>query len=200
MMSRPGVLFLVVGPSGVGKDSLIDGARQFLKDDVSFCFPNRSITRAADAGGETHHAITMQDFDRMAQIGAFFLSWRAHGHGYGIPIAAKNALCRGRSVIVNVSREVIDAARREWSPVRVMLITAPRDVIKQRLIERRRETDDEIERRLDRMDAYQVEGENVREIVNADRLDQAIDRFVALLEHEVLSSIAASQMAGELSE
>ena len=199
-MTRSGVLFLVVGPSGVGKDSLINGARQFLEQDVSFWFPTRFITRPADSGGEIHQALTSDEFDQLARDGAFMLSWHAHGHGYGIPIAAKEALARGRSVIVNVSREVIDEARRMWSPIRVMLITAPRDVLRERLIRRGRETADDIERRLDRMDAYRVAGDDVREVINADQLDRAIDQFVALLEHEVLSSIAERQKAAELSE
>ena len=197
---RSGVLFLVVGPSGVGKDSLINGARQFLEQDVSFWFPTRFITRPADSGGEIHQALTSDEFDQLARDGAFMLSWRAHGHGYGIPVAAKEALARGRSVIVNVSREVIDEARRLWSPIRVMLITAPRDVLRERLIRRGRETADDIERRLDRMDAYRVTGDDVREVINADQLNRAIDQFVALLEHEILSSIAARQKAAELSE
>ncbi len=198
-MTRPGVLFLVVGPSGVGKDSLIDRARQLLDQDVSFWFPTRYITRPADAGGEKHRAMTPAEFDRLKAEGAFMLSWRAHGHGYGIPIAAKEALARGRSIIINVSREVIDEARRQWSPVRVMLITAPQEVLRERLIKRGRETIDDIEKRLNRMDAYRVEGDDVREVINADRLERATDRFVAMLEHEVLSSIVARRKVTELS-
>lgn len=198
-MTRHGVLFLVVGPSGVGKDSLIDGARQFLDQDNGFWFPKRFITRQADAGGEVHQTMTPEEFDRLSLDGAFMLSWRAHGHGYGIPIAAREALARGRSVVVNVSRQVIDEARRQWSPVRVMLITAPRDVLRERLIKRGRETPDDIERRLDRMDAYHVTGDDVREVVNADQLERATNRFVAMLEHEVMSSIANRQTAAELS-
>lgn len=198
-MTRPGVLFLVVGPSGVGKDSLIDGARRFLDQDISFWFPTRYITRPADAGGEVHQAMTSEEYDRLTLDGAFMLSWRAHGHGYGIPIAAKEALARGRSVIANASRQVIDEARRQWSPVRVMLITAPRDVLRERLTRRGRETADEIERRLDRVDAYRVAGDDVREVVNASELERATNRFVAMLEHEALSSIAAHQKVAELS-
>jgi len=198
-VTRPGVLFLVVGPSGVGKDSLIDGARQFLEQDVSFWFPKRYITRSADAGGERHKSITSEEFERLVTQGAFMLSWRAHGHGYGIPIAAKEALARGRSVIINVSRQVIEEARHQWSPVRVMLISAPRAVLRQRLTRRGREMPEEIEKRLDRMDAYRVAGDDVREVANAGQLERATNRFVAMLEHEVLSSITAHQKIVELS-
>lgn len=192
-MNRPGVLFLVVGPSGVGKDSLINGARRSLDRDPGFWFPKRLITRPADAGGEAHLAMTSVDFDRLRAEGAFMLSWRAHGHGYGIPIAVKEALARGRSVVVNVSRQVIDEARHQWSPLRVMLITAPRDALRGRLVGRGRETADEIEGRLDQVDAYQVAGDDVREVINAGDLERAIDRFVATLGNEVMSSSAAAR-------
>lgn len=199
-MNRPGVLFLVVGPSGVGKDSLIDGARQFLQQDISFWFPTRFITRPADAGGELHQAVTREEFQRLARDGAFMLHWEAHGHGYGIPIAVREALQRGRSVIINVSRQVIDEARGLWSPVRIMRITAPREILRERLIKRGRETQDDIEQRLDRIDAYRVEGSDVREVVNADQLNRATDRFVAMLEHEVMSTFTPRQKVAAPSE
>ncbi len=193
-MGKRGVLFLVVGASGVGKDSLIDGAHRLLEDDVSYCFPRRWITRPADAGGERHRAVSAAEFDRFETEGAFMLSWRAHGHRYGIPIAAEQALAKGRAVVVNVSRQVIEEARRRFSPVRVILVTAPRAVVAERLAARGRERTGDIERRLDRADAYDVAGEDVRELVNADRLDRAVDRLVALLEHELRTAIMAFEM------
>ncbi len=188
-MRKRGVLFLVVGPSGVGKDSLIDGAKRLLTDDVSYYFPNRYITRPKDAGGEPHRATTDEEFERLKAEGALMLSWDAHGHRYGIPVAAEEALATGRSVVVNVSRQAIDDARRRWQPVRILLVTAPRDVLSARLAGRRRETDGDIQKRLDRSDAYRVTGDDVLEVVNADRLDRAIDRFVALLEHELRMAV-----------
>jgi phosphonate metabolism protein PhnN/1,5-bisphosphokinase (PRPP-forming) len=188
-MRGRGILFLVVGPSGVGKDSLIDGARRLLADDVSYYFPKRYITRPKDAGGEPHRAVTEQEFERLKAEGALMLGWNAHGHCYGIPVAAEEALAAGRSVVVNVSRQAIEEARQRWQPVRVLLVTAPREVLAARLSSRGRETDDDIQKRLDRSDAYRVTGDDVLEVVNADRFDRAIDRFVALLEHELRMAV-----------
>lgn len=200
MGERRGVLFLVVGASGAGKDSLIEGARGLLADDVSYLFPKRYVTRPQDAGGEAHHAVTVEAFERLEAGGAFMLSWRAHGHRYGIPVDAEKAVAAGRSVIVNVSRQVIDEARRRWPPVRILLISASPDVLAARLAERGRESAEAIGHRLERADAYKIAGADVREIVNDGPLDRTIDRFVALLEHELRYAVTPFEMESGQSE
>ena len=159
MGQRRGILFLVVGPSGVGKDSLIDGARHWLADDLSFHFPQRFITRPADAGGEDHQAMSLPAFLHHEAEGQFLLSWTAHGHHYGIPKNAEQALAKGRSVIINVSRQVIDDARRRWPPVRIIQVSAPRDVLADRLTARARESIEVIQDRLDRAGAFHIKGD-----------------------------------------
>ena len=58
-----GKLIFVVGPSGSGKDTLIDGAKDLLSDE-KFAFIKREITRSAKAGGEDHIEISKGDFDK----------------------------------------------------------------------------------------------------------------------------------------
>ena len=88
---KRGTLFLVVGPSGAGKDTLLDAARARLAGDSRFFFPARTITRPTDAGNEAHNAVTDAEFSPLSAAGGFLLEWKAHNLSYGIPIAAAEA-------------------------------------------------------------------------------------------------------------
>jgi len=170
-----GTLFLVVGPSGAGKDSLIAGARKQLS--TGFLFPRRAITRPEGSAGEDHIAVDRAAFERRERDGAFALSWRAHGHCYGIPVEIETALAAGTNVVVNVSREVVDAARTRLAPVRVIEVTAPPDVLRARLRARGRESQGEIAERLQQ--PKQVRADAV--VVNDGALETAVGAFVAAL-------------------
>lgn len=141
-----GTLFLIVGPSGSGKDTLIDGVRGRLAR--SHLFPRRVITRPRDAGGEDYASATMAEFEACERAGDFALSWRAHGLSYGIPASIAADLARGTHVVVNVSRGVVDGARVKFAPVKVIEITAPREVLAARLKARGRESLTDIAERL----------------------------------------------------
>ncbi|HBN48083.1 MAG TPA: phosphonate metabolism protein/1,5-bisphosphokinase (PRPP-forming) PhnN, partial [Thalassospira sp.] len=98
-VSENGLLILVVGPSGVGKDTLLDAARARLHDDETILFPRRCITRPAGSVGEIHIPVRAEDFASMAKQGAFLLSWRAHNLCYGIPNHVQNDVANGKIVV-----------------------------------------------------------------------------------------------------
>lgn len=178
---RRGYLVLVVGPSGAGKDSILDGARVALATDDRFQFVRREITRPGDAGGENHLPVTWEAFRARVARGEYALSWEAHGCGYGVPVSALRGLAHGQSAVANVSRGILDFARLQYSPVRVVQITIPGHVLAQRLNCRGRESADEIAHRLARAAAFHVDGNDVLTIVNDGPLDRSVSSFVAAL-------------------
>jgi len=179
-----GLLVLVVGPSGVGKDTLLDAARDRLAQDKQFCFPRRCITRPAGTVGEIHIPVRPEDFGQMARQGAFLLSWKAHDLGYGIPRHVLEEVEAGKTVIVNVSRSVIEDACElvGRKNVRVVNIRASAAALRKRLEARGREDTLDIERRLARASAYQVDGDYVVHVDNDADLETGILRFIRALE------------------
>ncbi|MBV9538217.1 MAG: phosphonate metabolism protein/1,5-bisphosphokinase (PRPP-forming) PhnN, partial [Acidisphaera sp.] len=143
------MLVLIVGPSGAGKDTLLDGARRLLADDNRFRFARRAITRPAEAGGEDHEPVDATSFELRRAAGAYALAWEAHGLHYGISNEIGLDLAEGRVVVASVSRGVVAEAAHRF-PVRIVEITAPADVLGQRLAGRGREAAQDIAERLAR--------------------------------------------------
>ena len=137
-----GLVFLVVGPSGAGKDSLIAGAKVFCTAHSSdkFIFPKRIVTRAQNAF-EDHDTLSFEEFAKVKQAGAFALSWEAHGLCYGLPTSLDHAVANGQHAILNVSRSIIPLVRQRYKNVRVIFICARDEVLAKRLASRGRDSD-----------------------------------------------------------
>ncbi len=164
------MLVLVVGPSGAGKDTLLEGARKALPDAR---FVRRVITRPAEAGGEDHEAVNEAAFLQRT----FALQWGAHGLRYGIPADIADDLARGGVVVANVSRGAIAEAASRFS-VHVIEVTAPPDVLAVRLSARGRETEADVAARLSRSVPL-PEGVAVTRVTNDGKQEDGVARFVA---------------------
>ena len=145
----PGKLVLVVGPSGAGKDTLLDLARAASAEDHNVVFVRRVVTREASSAEDNEQMSPAAFRDAQAR-GAFAIHWEAHGHAYGLPRSIEDDIRAGRTVIANVSRTVIPALRQAYANVVVVSITAPADVLATRLAMRKRGTDGNISERLAR--------------------------------------------------
>ena len=145
----PGRLVLVVGPSGAGKDTLLNGARAACAYDPAVVFPRRVVTRPK-SDAEDHDSIDDASFKQAVSDGAYALWWHAHGNSYGIPASIDRDIRAGRTVVCNVSRAIIDAARQRYSFVTVVAITAPEAVLQSRLAARQRSGDGSITQRIER--------------------------------------------------
>ncbi|GLR99328.1 MULTISPECIES: phosphonate metabolism protein/1,5-bisphosphokinase (PRPP-forming) PhnN [Bradyrhizobium] len=145
----PGRLVLVVGPSGAGKDTLLRLAQAACADDPDIIFPRRVVTRESSAD-EDNIAVSQEEFRRVREHGDFAVHWEAHGHFYALPLEINDDIRAGRAVVANVSRTVIAALRRAYVNVVVVAITAPPDVLAQRLAARARHSDGNIAERLSR--------------------------------------------------
>ena len=146
----PGRLILVVGPSGAGKDTLLDLARTACADDGNIRFVRRQVTREASSF-EDNEQMSPDAFQAAVEHGDFAVHWEAHGHRYGLSRAIDDDIRKGRTVVANVSRAVIDSMRHDYCNVLVVLITAPPDVLKRRLVTRARQSDGAPEQRLSRV-------------------------------------------------
>jgi ribose 1,5-bisphosphokinase len=176
-----GTFVAVVGPSGVGKDSLIAYARERLEGSGRVVFVRRVVTRSADGNTEDHDSLTRQHFELAEEAGDFALSWQAHSLCYGLPVGLEADLAAGRVVVANLSRAMIGKLLGRYPTAVVVEVTAEREVIAQRLASRGRETADAIRQRLDRSVAARLPVSTVQ-IDNSGALAVAGEQFVSLLE------------------
>jgi ribose 1,5-bisphosphokinase len=145
----PGRLVLVVGPSGAGKDTLLGLAKAACADDRDIVFARRIVTREASVF-EDNEQVSLEAFRQALAQEAYAMHWEAHGHCYALPRAIDDDIRAGHTLIANVSRTVIGAARRAYADVAVVSITAPPHVLAERLAMRARGSDGKIEQRLGR--------------------------------------------------
>lgn len=141
-------LFYLIGPSGSGKDALLAYTREHLAGSTPVLFSHRYITRPSQAGGENHIALTQAEFDQRQQLGLFALSWQSHQYSYGIGVEIDAWIQMGAHVVVNGSREYLPQASHRYPQMHVILLDVSEAVIRQRLVERGRETAQEIEARI----------------------------------------------------
>lgn len=181
MKDFQGILFLITGNSGSGKDSIISGViNKFPSNKKQIYAPKRYITREASEF-EKNITITPETFRIMEKKGKFALSWQIYGLSYGIPIEIEDYLAKGHHVIINVSRNIIKQAREKYKNIKVVFIEVPFEITLRRIENRKRESKVSLKARIERAKENQKFTEADFTIDNSGKLDDAINKFFIYL-------------------
>jgi ribose 1,5-bisphosphokinase len=179
-----GSLIYMMGPSGAGKDTLLEIAKVSFVGLGAIKFAKRYITRSADVRGEDFSQISQPAFDYLDSKGHFFFSWRSHGFSYGIGRRVERFLQDSFMVVVNGSRAYLPKAIELCPSLTPVLITARAEVLAARLKKRGRESFEEQAERLHQPDYEYKLVRNLYTIDNSRELEIAADLFCSFLKNE----------------
>ncbi|WP_170399018.1 phosphonate metabolism protein/1,5-bisphosphokinase (PRPP-forming) PhnN [Ruegeria arenilitoris] len=172
----------VVGPSGVGKDSVMQA---LVARAIGICLARRVITRPEGEEGEDFDRVSDTEFHQMVARDAFALHWSAHGLFYGVPRTIEKQRQRADAVLVNLSRSVLLQAQEVFGDLIVISLTADPEVLAQRLLMRGRESAPEQTRRLACAKVPLPEGlKRVIEIDNSGPLEATVESILDQLQPE----------------
>ncbi|WP_370647941.1 phosphonate metabolism protein/1,5-bisphosphokinase (PRPP-forming) PhnN [Phyllobacterium meliloti] len=191
---RNGVFVAVVGPSGAGKDTIMDFAREALRDQPDFHFVRRVVTRPSTVDAEDHDSLSEEAFLTAQREGAFCHCWEAHGLRYGLPVSVNLKVEQGTVAIANVSRGILPALRESYANFIVVHITASYEVLAQRLAARGREDAEEIKRRLMRAAPNPCDPADAVVIDNSGIVADAGAAFVAILKKSAAFAAVSEQI------
>ena len=147
-----GKLFLILGPSGSGKGVTIKCLRERFKHAV---FPVSCTTRSprpSEKDGEVYHFLSKEEFEKRLKAGEF-LEWAiVHNDNYygTLKKAILDAFEAGKMVVREVDMQGVQSIRRLLPREQVCAIfitTASWEILRDRIMRRNREPDEELERR-----------------------------------------------------
>ncbi len=176
-----GRLVLIVGPSGSGKDTLISWLQQRLRSNPEVLFVKRTVTRKADATSEDHDSLSEQDFFEAEDRSVFSVTWSAHGLRYGLPASSLRHVNCGGIAIANGSRRALAEISAVYPNVVVVNLTVQPQVLRQRLLDRGRETPERIEQRLNDAGLPLITSLPVFELDNSGPIESAGEKLVEML-------------------
>jgi phosphonate metabolism protein PhnN/1,5-bisphosphokinase (PRPP-forming) len=146
--------------------------------DPALHWARRVITRPTTAGGEPFEGVSGTVFQARLDAGAFALHWDAHGLRYGVATTELAPLEQGLDVMVNGSRGALVSVQSAFPDMAVIRISAPSDVLAERLALRGRESRDDIKARLARASYDLPAGIAVIDVQNIGTPAEGIQRLL----------------------
>jgi guanylate kinase len=148
--ARPPILFVLSGPSGAGKDTVI-AALQASHPDLHYAIT--ATTRAQRPGeidGVSYYFLSKPQYDELADRGQLLAPANVHGHWYGAPLTPiQEALSDGHDVLLKIDVQgAMQVRRRLPQSVYIFLTTPSFEDLVSRLELRHTEDKEDLQRRI----------------------------------------------------
>jgi guanylate kinase len=188
VISGPGLVFVVSGPSGAGKDTLVDALLVRLPRLRYSISATTRPPRAGEEDGKHYFFLSREEFERRLTAGQL-LEWREYnGNLYGTPRDyIERTVAEGYDLIMKPEVNGALAVKSAYpDAVLIFLVPDRFSRLRERLLARRTETNEQI---LERLETAQAEFNFIRSfdyvVVNAEgQREEAVADLQAILQAE----------------
>lgn len=176
-------LFVISGPSGAGKGTLVARVRCERPDLGLTVSATTRKPRAGEIDGVNYYFLTDDEFSARIEAGDFIEWAQVHDHRYGtLASEVDRNLATGQSLILEIDVQGALAVKERFPEAVLIFIEPPSlDVLKERLVGRGSETPESLALRLRTAEQEMQLRDRYDEIVVNDDLDRATDDLLAVL-------------------
>jgi guanylate kinase len=182
LVAAPAV-FVITGPSGVGKGTVIRALRERHPDLGLSVSATTRAPREGEKDGEAYHFLSPDEFDRRVAAGEFVEHAAYSGNQYGTLRSELERHAEHGGVVLEIELQGARQIRETMPEARQIFIAPPTpEMLRERLIGRGTDSTEAIERRLkvaEKELAAQGEFEHV--VVNDD-VERAVDELDAIIQ------------------
>lgn len=180
---RSGHLFIISGPSGAGKGTLVKEVASRLPDAWVSVSATTRTPRPGERDGVDYFFLTPSEFDGRVRAGEFLEHAQVHGSWYGtLQTAVERRLSHGMDVILEIDPQGAFQVRKRMDRSRLIFVKAPStEDLEKRIRNRGAETDDQIRTRLETgRRELELEGSYDHVVINDD-VPRAVDDLIAYM-------------------
>ncbi len=192
-----GKLIVVSGPSGAGKDTLIQAALEAIPELTLIASATTREPRKGEVDGKDHVFLSREEFERWTDEDRL-LEWAEYsGNLYGTPKqSVQELLDSGRSVILRIELQGARQVKERRPDAVMVFVRAPSlEETRRRLESRATETSESVESRMaTAVKEVAARDEFDYEIVNADR-EQASSEMIEIMERIVTGGAENAERA-----
>ncbi len=187
MKDKKAKLYVITGPSGVGKGTVL--SKFFEKNKGNIIYSVSCTTRKPRLGeknGINYFFISKEEFKKDIENNEF-LEWAKYSDNYygTRKDFVLNSLENGKSVILEIETQGAKKIMEEYKNCVSIFIMPPNmDELENRLRGRKTETEEMILKRLDIVKSELEESKNYKYVVINDKVDKAFEQLQSIYEKE----------------